>query len=108
MEHDFDQAQHADDGHACDGQGGCGHDHAAAASPARPRFERPDNGSLVRAVGFLGLSVGSFFGAVYSLNHYGTIASPIAAILGTVGMLSMWAAMIHVTGGERFDDHPFV
>lgn len=106
MEQPFEQAP--EDHRDCDGQGGCGHDHSADAVPPKQRFERPDNGTLARAIAFLGLSVGSFFGAVYSMTHYGTLASPIAALLGTAGILSMWAAMIHVTGGERFDDHPWV
>ena len=96
------------DGHACDGQGGCGYDHSQDAEPARQRFERPNNGSLVRAGALFGVAAVSFFGAVYSITHYGTLASPIAAVLSTAGILSMWASMIHVTGGERFDDHPWV
>jgi len=110
---------HHDDDHACEGCGDCEHGgshpepHGADAAPHEPapkvpRFERPDNGSLVRAVALLALSIGSFFGAVNSLTHYGTIMAPVAGILGTVGILSMWGALIHVTGGERFDDHPWV
>ncbi len=108
--HDHDGAQ------ACEG---CEHGdshaqvHAADAAPHEPapkvpRFERPDNGSLIRAIALFVLSIVSFFGAVNSLTHYGTIMAPVAGILGTVGILSMWGALIHVTGGERFDDHPWV
>jgi hypothetical protein len=103
------------EGHTCEGCETGGHEGIDRGDPAQHdpvppvrRFERPDNGSLVRAIGLLVLSLGSFFGAVNSLTHFGTIMAPVAAVLGTVGMLSMWGAMIHVTGGERFDDHPWV
>ncbi len=111
--------EHEGDGHACEGGGDCEHERtdgltqghgegSAPHEPAEKHFERPDTGSLVRAIGLLGISVASFAGAVYSLRAWGTFASPLAGVLGTAGMLSMWGAMIHVTGGERFDDHPWV
>lgn len=120
MDDHSNHEQHEEsEGHVCDGCGECEHgdggsEHHPAAIPAHdaaphvPRFERPDTGSLVRAIALLCLSIVSFYGAVNSLTHYGTIMAPVAGVLGTVGMLSMWGALIHITGGERFDDHPWV
>ncbi len=36
------------------------------------------------------------------------LLAPVGLLLGAGGVLSAWAAAIHLTGGERFDDHPFV
>lgn len=33
---------------------------------------------------------------------------PFSAVLGVAGMLAAWAGLIEVTGGEKFDDHPWV
>lgn len=108
-----------DEAHQCDGCGECenGHGHAAGfdphaathepAAPA-PRFEKPDRGTVVRGIALGTLSVVSFFAAVYSLNRWGQMAAPIGALLGTIVALSMWATLIHFTGGEKFDDHPWV
>ncbi|MFN0096158.1 MAG: hypothetical protein ACKVVT_15460 [Dehalococcoidia bacterium] len=33
------------------------------------------------------------------------VATPVG---GVVTVLSLWAALVHLTGGEKFDDHEFV
>lgn len=33
---------------------------------------------------------------------------PLVPVFGAVAVLSGWAALIHLTGGEEFDDMPFV
>lgn len=117
---DHDHDHNHDEAHQCDGCGECenGHGHAAAsfdphampheaAAPA-PRFEKPDRGTVVRGIALGTLSVVSFFAAVYSLNRWGQMAAPVGGLFGTIGALSMWATLIHFTGGEKFDDHPWV
>jgi hypothetical protein len=40
-------------------------------------------------------------------SHPFLLALPgVALALG--GLLSAWAAALHLTGGEKFDDHPWV
>ena len=36
------------------------------------------------------------------------IAAAALPVLASVGALFAWAAAIHLTGGERFDDHKWV
>jgi hypothetical protein len=33
---------------------------------------------------------------------------PLSAVLGVAGVFAAWAGLIEVTGGEKFDDHPWV
>lgn len=33
---------------------------------------------------------------------------PLSFVLGIGGLLAAWAGLIEVTGGEKFDDHPWV
>lgn len=86
------------------GQGDAPHPPA----PAEPRKIIPEWPLLWRGLAFLGLSVGTVALAVASLQKGGWLASPVSGLLGLVSGLSAWAAAIHLTGGEKFDDHPFV
>lgn len=82
-----------------------GHDPA----PPPPRVTVPDAGSVARGAGLAGLAAVAAMGAVVSVQRFGwLLAAPVAAILGFAGVLAAWAAAIHVTGGEKFDDHPWV
>jgi hypothetical protein len=36
------------------------------------------------------------------------LMAPLSAVLGMSSLLAGWAAVIHLTGGEKFDDHPFI
>jgi hypothetical protein len=33
---------------------------------------------------------------------------PLALPLAVIAVLGAWASAIHLTGGEKFDDHPWV
>jgi hypothetical protein len=54
------------------------------------------------------LAAGFVVAAVVSVQKLGVLAAPVAGVLGVGGVLAAWAAAIHVTGGELFDDHPWV
>ena len=43
--------------------------------------------------------------AVVSARKFGWFATPAAVVAGGSALLSGWAALIHLTGGEKFDDH---
>ena len=78
------------------------------AAPPPPKIQLPDPGSVVRGVGLGAASVAAFAAAVVTVQRLGWLASPIAGVLGISGLLAAWAAAIHLTGGEKFDDHPWV
>jgi len=78
--------------------------------PAAPEPRRliPERGTLLRGIGLGGIGLSAFVGAMLSIQKLGWLAAPIAPLLGLAGVLAAWAAVIHVTGGEKFDDHPWV
>jgi hypothetical protein len=59
-------------------------------------------------MGLSALAAGFVVAAVVSVQKLGVLAAPVAGVLGVGGVLAAWAAAIHVTGGELFDDHPWV
>jgi len=80
--------------------------HEAASPP--PKVQLPDAGSVVRGLGLGAISVAAFAMAAVTVQRLGWLAAPIAGVLGVGGLLAGWAAAIHITGGEKFDDHPWV
>ena len=91
-----------------DGFAGEGHPFEHEPAPPEPRQLIPDPGGFVRGLALLALGIGGFAGGVASVQKAGWLATPLAAVLGACGVLATWAAAIHITGGERFDDHPWV
>lgn len=90
-------------GHAHEGGTGAPHDPA----PPEPRFQLPSAESAVRGLALAGLAAGAGWAAISAVRA--TLALvPVSALLGAVSLLAAWAAAIHLTGGEKFDDHPFV
>jgi hypothetical protein len=77
-------------------------------APPTPRQLVPDRAGFVRGLALAALAGGTLLGAGAALQRLGWLASPLAAALGGAGLLSAWAAAIHLTGGEKFDDHPWV
>ena len=117
MEHGPDHDplhEHDHDGGRCEDcdrgeQGGHGGEHPIH-EPAPPETRKllPDTGMFVRGLGLTVLGAAAFFGMTASVQKLGWFATPLAALLGVGGVLATWAAAIHVTGGEKFDDHPWV
>ena len=77
--------------------------------PAPPEKRRlvAETPLLARGVALGALAVGAGWLGIAALQKSALFA-PLAAALGIVAALAGWAAAIHVTGGEKFDDHPFV
>lgn len=90
-----------------------GHEHGGHDSPphepAPPEARRlvPERAILVRGLAFTGLAVAAGWMAVAAVQRTWMLA-PAALALGAMSALSAWAAAIHLTGGEKFDDHPFI
>ena len=80
--------------------------HEAAEPP--PRVLVPDRGGFLRGVGLLAMAAGAVTGAAVSIQKLGWLGTPLAGVFGICGVLAAWAAAIHLTGGEKFDDHPWV
>lgn len=96
-EHDHDHGEH--------GHGFSEMPHEPAPPEKRRLVAEPP--LLARGVALGALAVGAGWLGIAALQKSALLA-PLAAALGIVGALAGWAAAIHVTGGEKFDDHPFV
>lgn len=92
-----------------------GHDHAHGEghgvphepAPPEPRRLIPEPAMLPRGIG-LAVLAGGLFWVGWHAAAKSWVLAPAGLLLGAGGVLSAWAAAIHLTGGERFDDHPFV
>lgn len=62
---------------------------------------------LWRGLAFAVMALVALRGAIQAAR-WSWVAWPLAAVLGLASLLSAWAAAIHLTGGEKFDDHPFI
>lgn len=71
------------------------------------RHALPHFALLWRGAAFLALALVSLLGA-WKVVSVSWVLAPLALVLGTAGLLAAWAAAIHLTGGEKFDDHPWV
>lgn len=98
------RGEHQDEAHEHEG----GH-HGAPHEPVppEPRFRPPSPEMVVRGTALGGLAVAAGWGAISALKASAFLA-PLSAVLGLASLLAGWAAAIHLTGGEKFDDHPFV
>jgi hypothetical protein len=78
--------------------------------PAPPEQRRllPERQMLARGIGLAALAAGLAGAAFRVARAAGVLSAPAVATLGIGSLLAAWAALIHVTGGERFDDHPWV
>ncbi len=83
--------------------------HEAPHPPAEPQPRRvlPPFALLWRGIALLGLAFAAFFGAEECVRR-SWFFLPVASVLGIAGLLAAWAGLIEVTGGEKFDDHPWV
>ena len=81
-------------------------EHEPAPSEERKLIRNP--AVVARGIGLGALTAGLAGLAVVSARKFGWFATPAAVVAGGSALLSGWAALIHLTGGEKFDDHPFV
>ncbi len=85
---------------------------AAPEWPAKPGEAEPPRlipewAMLWRGLGLAGLAIALIWAAATSFRASWLLA-PVSALLAIGSFLSAWASLIHLTGGERFDDHPWV
>ena len=78
-----------------------------APAPIEPRWRIPNRSMLVRGAALAAIAVaGGWLGIASARTNW--FLAPLSVCLGAVSLLAAWAAAIHLTGGEKFDDHPFV
>lgn len=76
-------------------------------APPEPRWRMPQRPMLVRGVGLAALAAtAGWLGFAGARTSW--LFAPLTIGLGAVSFLAAWAAAIHLTGGEKFDDHPFI
>lgn len=68
----------------------------------------PRLASAARGLGLAGIAAGLFSLAWLGVTKLSWLMAPLSGLLAIGGVLATWAALIHITGGEKFDDHPFV
>ena len=81
--------------------------HAFLPPPQPPRII-PEFAMLWRGLGLLTLAIGAFASAAAAARQSPWLAVPGVPVMALAGLLAGWAAAIHLTGGEQFDDHPWV
>ncbi|MGD9934670.1 MAG: hypothetical protein AB7T37_13275 [Dehalococcoidia bacterium] len=73
----------------------------------RQRIEPPAGAMVLRGVAMAG-AAGTLGLASVKLARLGSLGVLAGTVLAVAALLMAWASAIHVTGGERFDDHPWV
>lgn len=63
---------------------------------------------VLRGAGLAALTAVFVSFAAAAMRKFGWIATPAAVLAGGGAVLSAWAALIHLTGGEKFDDHRWI
>ncbi|MCC6959370.1 MAG: hypothetical protein IT301_05940 [Dehalococcoidia bacterium] len=85
-----------------------GDQHAAFHNADTARgFRLPSPEMAARGIGLGAVAVAAAWAAVSTLRA-SVLLAPLSAGLGLSGLLALWGAAIHLTGGEKFDDHPYV
>ena len=77
-------------------------------APPEPRRIVPEWPLLSRGLALAAVGLGAFAGWATLARRGWLPALVTAPALAAVGVLAAWAAVIHLTGGEKFDDHPWV
>lgn len=84
------------------------HGHGGHDEPeGREHFEPPAGAMVVRGVAMAG-AAGALAMASVKLARLGVPGLLAAGVVAAAAALVGWASAIHITGGERFDDHPWV
>lgn len=76
-------------------------------APPEPRFRPPPPDQVGRGIALGALAVGAGWLALAAARTHWLLA-PVTLVFAAAGVLSAWAAAIHLTGGEKFDDHPLI
>ena len=89
------------DGHASHDHDCASHGHEGGAAAAH----LPDRSAVGSGLGLAALG-GALCWASARVIGKSWLFAPAGISLAIAGLLAGWAAAIHLTGGEQFDDHP--
>lgn len=96
-DHDHNPLQHGDHVHTPD-----------QPMPEAKAFDFWSNPLLPQGLGLAGIALAALFLLVKVAKASVALGVLLAPVLGVVSFLAAWASAIHLTGGEKFDDHPWV
>ena len=84
--------------------------HAPPHEPAPPEARRlvPEGPLLLRGLALVAVAVASLAALVAIFQKAALLGALLAPVLGLTALIAAWSAAIHLTGGQRFDDHPWV
>lgn len=77
-------------------------------SPRPPDFTFWTNPLLPQGLGLAGIALAALWLIVKVAKASLFLGALLAPVLAVVSFLAAWASAIHLTGGEKFDDHPWV
>lgn len=77
------------------------------AAPDAP-FDYLRNPLLPQGAGLAGLALAALFLLAKLWRVHWMLGVVALPLLGVATLFAAWAAAIHLTGGEKFDDHPWV
>ncbi len=77
-------------------------------APPEPKRLLPQREMLVRGLGLAGGSAAVLAAGFATGRKSALLGLLFAPIVIVIGGLFAWAAAIHLTGGEKFDDHKWV
>lgn len=77
-------------------------------SPRPPDFTFWSNPLLPQGLGLAGLALAALWLIVKVAKASVLLVALLGPVLAVVSVLAAWASAIHLTGGEKFDDHPWV
>jgi hypothetical protein len=69
---------------------------------------RFQSGLALRGALLVFAGLGLVSGGLRTFAKHHVLGLPFALAGIAAGIASIWAGVIHLTGGERFDDHPFL
>jgi hypothetical protein len=77
-------------------------------APPEPKRMLPEWPLLWRGLALAAAGVVVLAGEREALRHFKALGIALAPVAAAGALLFGWAAAIHLTGGERFDDHKWV
>ena len=76
--------------------------------PAAPTSRIPAWQTLFRGLALLTLTALTVAGTILAGRLSGWLLIAVVPVTAPIALLATWGAAVQLTGGEKFDDHPWV